>query len=169
MRKIDVLIVEDETDNSELLKHFLEQYCPPVNHIDVANKHSRAAELINNNNYDFFFLDIILDEKTAFDLLKEVEQNPFIIFITTFDQYAINSFKYNTIDYLLKSIQIQILIEAMERVLVKIEKKESVDHEELNKLEKSMSSISHIDFITISNIDKVNLIKKSDFNLPLAE
>jgi two-component system LytT family response regulator len=162
MRNIDVLIVDDEIDNSNLLKHFLEQYCPSIGQIDTINSKSEAVQMINNNSYDLLFLDIILDEKTAFDLLEEVNSYPLIIFVTAFDQYAIDSFKYNAIDYILKPIEIQSLIEAVERVMVKIEKKESVSREELIHLEKSFEHQNQIDFITVSNIDKVNLIKKTD-------
>lgn len=164
MRKIDVLIVDDEID-CDLLGHFLRQYCPAVNHIDVAVKYDEAIDLMDNNSYDLFFLDIILDEKTAFELLKEVQDHPFIIFVTAFDQFAIESFKFNTIDYILKPIQIQSLIEAVERVLVKIEKKEFIDHGEIHKLEKShgqSNQSNQSNFITISSVDKVCLIKRFD-------
>lgn len=162
MRKINVLIVDDEKDNSDLLKHFLIQYCPAIDQIDVVNFQAQAADAINNGNHDLLFLDIVLDEGTAFDLLKEVITYPYIIFVTAFDQYAIDSFKHNTIDYILKPIQIQLLIESVERVLEKIEQKKSFSKYELENLEKSLEQHQHIDFITISNIDKVNLIKKSD-------
>ena len=162
MRKIDVLVVDDEIDNCDLLGHFLRQYCPAVNHIDVAVKYDEAIDLMDNNSYDLFFLDIILDEKTAFELLKEVQDHPFIIFVTAFDQFAIESFKFNTIDYILKPIQIQSLIEAVERVLVKIEKKEFIDHGEIHKLEKSYVQSNQSNLITISSVDKVCLIKRSD-------
>ena len=59
MRKIDVLIVDDEIDNSDLLQHFIQQYCPSINKIDVANDHETAVEMINKNDYGLLFLDII--------------------------------------------------------------------------------------------------------------
>jgi two-component system, LytTR family, response regulator len=118
--------------------------------------------MINNGHFDLVFLDIILNDKTAFDLLYEINQEPYIIFVTAFDQYAIESFKYNTIDYLLKPIQIEPLKEALDRVMIQMEQKESVSREELKILEKSLQQKNQIDFITVSNIDKVNLIKKSD-------
>lgn len=107
-------------------------------------------------------MDIVLDEKSAFELLKEFEDHPFIIFVTAYDQFAIESFKYNIIDYILKPIQIQSLIEAVERVLIKIEKRELINHEEINRFGKSDSQKHQSNFITISSIDKVSLIKKSD-------
>lgn len=162
MRKIDVLIVDDEIDNSDLLKHFLRKYCPAINDIAVANDFDQAVDLINNNHYDLLFLDIVLDDKTAFELLKQVEDHPFIIFVTAFDHFAIESFKYNTIDYILKPVQIQSLIEAVERVLAKIEKNETVNHREIDNFQKSINNHSPIDFVTISNVNKVNLVKKSD-------
>ena len=68
MTQIDALIIDDETDNCSLLKHFLLKYCPAINHIDVANGFDQAVDIINNKNFNLLFLDIILDKKTAFDL-----------------------------------------------------------------------------------------------------
>lgn len=162
MKKLDVLIVDDEIHNSDLLKYFIQEYCPQVWPISEANHYAEAVEMINNGHFDLVFLDIILNDKTAFDLLYEINQEPYIIFVTAFDQYAIESFKYNTIDYLLKPIQIEPLKEALDRVMIQMEQKESVSREELKILEKSLQQKNQIDFITVSNIDKVNLIKKSD-------
>ncbi|MDA8758276.1 response regulator [Flavobacteriaceae bacterium] len=129
MRKIEVLIVDDEIDNSDLLKHFIEQYCPTISKIEVANDYETAVEMIQKNNYDLLFLDIVLDDNTAFDILKKLENQPFIIFVTAYDMYAIDSFKYNTIDYILKPIQIQSLIKAVERVMDRLENKEGANYQ----------------------------------------
>ena len=55
MRKIDVLLVDDEIDNCELLAHFLRKYCPSINQIDVAFKFEEAVDLIYQKSYDLFF------------------------------------------------------------------------------------------------------------------
>ena len=162
MRKIDALIVDDEQDNSDLLEYFLKQNCLVVDRIDIANDLEEAVDKIESHRYDVLFLDIILHEKTAFDLLNEISHHPFIIFVTAFDQYAIESFRYNTIDYLLKPIQIEALIAAVDRVEQRIENQDTIDREELKRFEKSLGYEGKVDFITISSINKVNLIKKSD-------
>jgi two-component system LytT family response regulator len=156
MRKIDVLIVDDENYNADLLEHFLKQNCPIVDRIDIAYNLEEAVVKIESHRYDILFLDIILHEKTAFDLLDE------IIFVTAFDQYAIDSFKYNTIDYLLKPIQIEALTAAVDRVVERIKNQETMDRNEVQRFEKSLGREGKVDFITISSINKVNLVKKSD-------
>jgi two-component system LytT family response regulator len=162
MRKIDALIVDDEKYNSDLLEHFLKQNCPIVDRIDIAYNLEEAVVKIESHRYDILFLDIILHEKTAFDLLDEISDHPFIIFVTAFDQYAIDSFKYNTIDYLLKPIQIEALTAAVDRVVERIKNQETMDRNETQRFEKSLGHEGKVDFITISSINKVNLVKKSD-------
>ena len=62
-------------------------------------------------------MDIVLDENTAFDLLKKVKFKKYkIIFTTAFDEYAIKAFKFNTADYLLKPILIDDLIAAVGKI-----------------------------------------------------
>ena len=66
---------------------------------------------------DLLFMDIVLDENTAFDLLKKVKFKKYkIIFTTAFDEYAIKAFKFNTADYLLKPILIDDLIAAVGKI-----------------------------------------------------
>lgn len=101
------IIVEDERNNADLLRHFLTKYCPTVELIDTCYTKHQAVISINQKTPELLFLDIILEEDTAFDLLDEIDYSQtHIIFITAFDQYALKAFQYNAVDYLLKPVQI---------------------------------------------------------------
>ena len=164
MKKINALIVDDEKNNLDLLKHFIDKYCPEIESSDTASNVEEAQQLINEKKYDLLFLDMILEEHTAFDLLEYITPpHPYIIFVTAHEEFAIESFKYNTIDYILKPIEIESLTGAVNRAVEKIENTEAaITREELKKIERAMEVKNQIDFITISNINKVNLIKKLD-------
>lgn len=163
MSKINVLIVEDEKENTELLLHFIKKYCPMIAGVDQADNVKSALDKINNNDYDLLFLDIILKDKTAFDLLENLTQSPQIIFTTAHKEHAIDSFKYNTIDYLLKPVQIEPLIAAVDRAWSLIEEKQDENRIDSHY---DRSSLPQVDggFITISNIDKVYLLKSDDIS-----
>lgn len=163
MSKINVLIVEDEKENTELLLHFIKKYCPMIAGIDQADSVKTALDKINNNDYDLLFLDIILKDKTAFDLLENLTQSPQIIFTTAHEEHAIDSFKYNTIDYLLKPVQIEPLIAAVDRAWSLIEEKQDENRIDSHY---DRSSLPQVDggFIIISNIDKVYLLKSDDIS-----
>ena len=108
-------------------------------------------------------MDIILDQDTAFELLDEIKGDlPQIIFVSAFDQYAIKAFKYNAVDYLLKPIGIDKLTEAVNRAIEKRStKKEDALHRS-GEIQIPNNYYSPFNFVTISNINKVNLIKNKD-------
>ena len=100
---IRAIIVEDSRlarrELTELLKPF-----PQIDIVGEAESASQALELIRLAQPDLIFLDIHLPGKNGFEILQELDSVPAVIFTTAFDQYALQSFEYNTIDYLLKPI-----------------------------------------------------------------
>ena len=114
---MNTIVVEDELNNLNLLSHFLKKYCPEVNLIASCQTKDEGAALVNQLNPDLLFLDIVLEENTAFELLEEIEHKEVkVIFITAFDQYALKAFRYQAVDYLLKPLQIDELVDAINRI-----------------------------------------------------
>lgn len=109
MKKISALIVDDDKNNIEILEHFIKKYCPEIKALDSSSQKQEAIDMLKSKSYDIVFMDIILDQDTAFELLDEIKGDlPQIIFVSAFDQYAIKAFKYNAVDFLLKPIEIEI-------------------------------------------------------------
>lgn len=75
-----------------------------------------AKEKIEELRPDLIFLDIQMPGKTGFDLLAELDYVPRVIFVTAFDEYAINAFEVNALDYLLKPVEPQRLKLALDRI-----------------------------------------------------
>ena len=112
------IIVDDEQKNIDLLFHFIQKYVPEVRVLDRCLTYEDALHSITHIQPQLLFLDILLDDKNAFDLLKEVGHLDFqIIFTTAYDEYAIKAFQYNTVDYLLKPIIIEDLRKTIDRVI----------------------------------------------------
>lgn len=110
------LIVEDELNGQETLTLLLEQFCPQLQLIGLAATLEKAAELIKNKKPELVFLDIKLGTQTVFKLLDELETIDFeIIFITAYENFAINAIKFMAIDYLLKPVDIKELKLAVSR------------------------------------------------------
>lgn len=120
MKNLTAIIVDDEQKNVDLLFHFIQKYIPEVHVLDRCLTYKEALHSIINIQPQLVFLDILLDEKNAFDLLKEVGHLDFqIIFTTAYDEYALKAFQYNTVDYLLKPIVIEDLRKTIDRVIKK--------------------------------------------------
>jgi RNA polymerase sigma factor (sigma-70 family) len=118
---IKAIIVEDEPKNIRILKDQLQHHCPDLTVIGSAENIKSALSLIEVLKPDLVFLDIEMPYGNAFDLLESIENVNFeIIFITAFSEYAIKAFKYSAIDYLLKPLDIDELIEAVEKATKRI-------------------------------------------------
>ncbi len=163
MKKISALIVDDDKNNIEILEHFIKKYCPEIKALDSSSQKQEAIDMLKSKSYDIVFMDIILDQDTAFELLDEIKGDlPQIIFVSAFDQYAIKAFKYNAVDFLLKPIEIDKLIEAVNRAIEKSSTKKEYALHSSGEIQIPNNSYSPFNFVTISNINKVNLIKNID-------
>lgn len=114
MNSITAIIVEDSRLARLELRTMLEQH-PEVEIVAEADNADTAKELIEAHDPDLIFLDIHMPGKNGFQLLEELESVPGVIFTTAYDEYAIKSFEYNALDYLLKPINPERLAAAIER------------------------------------------------------
>lgn len=110
------IIVEDSRLARQELKNLLEKH-PEIQVVGEAAHAEEARQLIESQEPDLLFLDIQLPGKNGFELLEMLETSPMVVFTTAFDEYAVKSFEYNTLDYLLKPIRPERLSATIERVL----------------------------------------------------
>ena len=114
---IPTLIVDDNKHNRAVLVKLITEYCPDIKIIGEASSVETAEAAIKKLNPELIFLDIDLGDGTAFELLTKVpESKHHIVFVTAFDKFAVEAFKVNAIDYLLKPISISDLEQSVEKV-----------------------------------------------------
>jgi two-component system LytT family response regulator len=75
-----------------------------------------AIEYLNGHEIDVLFLDIEMPGASGFDLLERLERQPIVVFTTAYDQYAVNAFAVNSIDYLLKPVEADRLSRALDKI-----------------------------------------------------
>lgn len=111
------LIIDDESGARESIRNSVQLFCPMVEICGEADSVASGKSLINNQNPDLIFLDIQMTDGTGFDLLKDFPEPAFdIIFVTAYDQFALKAFRFSALDYLLKPIHPDDLIEAVSKV-----------------------------------------------------
>src|ERR1051325_9661287 len=104
---IQAVIIDDEPNNVNALQQLLLRYCPQVQVAGVGDDVNSGHAIIKNVNPDVVFLDIEMPHGNAFQLLNTVSPINFeIIFVTAFDNYAVNAIIYSALDYLLKPVNI---------------------------------------------------------------
>jgi DNA-binding LytR/AlgR family response regulator len=102
----NVLIIEDEEAAVRRLQKMITEVLPEVNMLpSIATIRSAIEQLKTNPKPDLIFLDVHLADGESFEIFKEVNVSCPIIFTTAYDQYALEAFKVNSIDYLLKPIK----------------------------------------------------------------
>ncbi len=132
---MNVLIIEDEKPSARRLQRMLERQNVKVD--TMLYSVSESVEWFANNPHpDLIFLDIQLSDGLSFEIFDEVEVNSAIIFTTAFDEYALQAFKLNSIDYLLKPIDEEELETAVAKYRARAPKKQNVqlNFEDIKKL-----------------------------------
>ena len=118
-----VIITDDEILVAQNLEMLLKRYCPDIIVEGIAHSAKDAEALIRDKRPDIVFLDVEMPNGNGFDLLKRFDQINFgVIFVTAFDHYAIKAIKYSAIDYLLKPVDIQDLVIAVNKAKAEIGK-----------------------------------------------
>lgn len=117
-QKIKALVIDDELHARENLKLLIAEFCNDVEVVGEASGKVEAIEVIKKTNPDVIFLDIRMPSGAeGFELLDEIPNKSFqVIFVTAFKDYAIKAFKANAIHYLLKPVDFEELISAVEKI-----------------------------------------------------
>lgn len=111
------IIIDDEPESRAAVSNILTNYCEDVKILGEASDVASGIQLINEQQPDVVFLDIQMPDGSGFDLLESFNSISFhVVFITAFDQFAIKAIKFSAIDYILKPIDPEQLIEAVNKI-----------------------------------------------------
>ncbi len=111
-----VLIIEDEPLAAERLAQLIHEYESHIEVVDILDTVEGAVEWLKRKpRPDLIFLDIQLADGLSFQIFEKVKVEVPVIFITAYDSYAIQAFKMNSVDYLLKPISFEELAQAMDK------------------------------------------------------
>jgi len=139
-KSLKIVIVEDEPISSAYLKKLIKD--SGIEHEITAELDSVSDAMVfftHNHDYDLVFMDIHLGDGTCFELLNTITVDKPIVFCTTFDSYAVEAFKYSSIDYILKPAKLQDINAALKKYW----SFKKVDEEDyLLRMNKLMSSFS---------------------------
>lgn len=118
---VRTILVDDEPRGLNTLKKLLQEYCPEIKVIAECTDADTAKDKIELLEPQLAFLDISLPGKTSFDLLSELDKINFeIIFVTAHNEYTLEAFHYSAVDYLMKPIDEDILVDAVRRAVKRV-------------------------------------------------
>jgi two-component system LytT family response regulator len=117
---IKAVIVDDKPASIELLKWLISQHCPEIAEVHSATSVPEALPLLESVQPDLVFLDIQMPKQSGFDLLSQIGRWNFeVVFTTAYNEYAIQAIRFSALDYLLKPVDANELVKAVDRFKVK--------------------------------------------------
>jgi len=153
------VIIDDEHHGRQALKAALETYCNDVEIVAVCESPEQGLQVIKKENPDLVFLDIQMPNMSGFDVLQQLTPINFeVIFVSAYDQYAMKAIKFSALDYLLKPVDTDDLIQAVNKA------KERVGHNSgsyqyqsiLNNILYKSGKIEKLAVPTLNGIDFFN-------------
>ena len=130
---INILIIEDEIPAQITLTRMIEKHCTNSRIVATLNSVRSSIKWIEENpeGADVVFMDVELSDGVCFEIFNKVNINTQVIITTAYDNYAVNAFRNNCTDYLLKPIMEEDLIRAWERCMERMEQHNNASLETL--------------------------------------
>jgi len=152
------VIIDDEKDSRNILASYLKKYCPEVVVSGFGESVETGLTEIKKHQPDIIFLDIEMPYGNGFDLLDKIEDITFeTVFVTAFNNYAIQALNQSAAYYLLKPIDIDELIKAVEKIRKERSEKNYIQHTKVLLENKKPGVNQKIMLPTLEGFEIVNI------------
>lgn len=159
---VKVVIIDDEKNGRDIVKQYLSFYCDDIDVIGEANSVESGFELLSKQTPDIVFLDIQMPDGTGFNLLEKLPQRNFkVIFVTAYDQFALKAIKFSASDYILKPVEPDEFVEAVERVKSELANQNQTNDDRIDAL-LSISKKNDFTKIGLPTSEGIQFVKVDD-------
>jgi len=154
---LNSIIIDDEAESRNTIRNILTNYCDSVAIIAEAKDVKSGIQAVNTHRPDLLFLDIQMPDGTGFDLLEKIGDVNFqVVFVTAFDQYALKAIKFSALDYILKPIDPQQLIDAVNKAQKSENNLSTITHQ-ISTLLRNKNGFERITLPTMEGFRFVNI------------
>lgn len=153
---IRAVIIDDEHYGRQALQKALSKYCLDVEILEICESPEQGLACIKRLQPDLVFLDVEMPKMSGFDLLQQLTPFNFeVIFVTSYDQYAIKAIKFSALDYLLKPVDVDDLMHAVKKAKERIQRGGGAHHYQsmLNNINFKTGKIEKLAVPTLEGID----------------
>lgn len=156
---IKAIIIDDEKDARFVLRSLIEKNINSIEVVAEADGIQSGIKTINEHKPDLVFLDIQMRTGTGFDLLSKLDKTDFeVIFVTAYNQYAVDAFKFSAFGYLLKPIKTKELKEVVSKLQSRIKADKGIS-QRLKVLVENYGNEGEIQKLIINNVDGFQVVK----------
>jgi two-component system, LytTR family, response regulator len=160
LKNIKTILVDDEANNLQFLQSLLKDNCPSLQVLETANTAADGLMMIQELHPQLVFMDVDMPGMTGFEVLKKLEPLSFeVIFVTAYNQYAMEAFEYNAVAYITKPIVTEKLVAAVEKAIIKIEEKKYTEH--IFSLLENVQQKNEHDKIALPTLQGLQFVKLS--------
>lgn len=138
MKTFKTILIDDERLAREELKSLLTDY-HEIEIIGEAKNGEEGIEMIKTLSPDLIFLDVNMPGMTGFEMIKQMDEIPNVIFVTAYDEYALKAFEVNALDYILKPVDPERLKEAIQKLIKNDEEEAKLRSFELNRKNRALT------------------------------
>ena len=161
---INVIIVDDEPLAQEVLETLISQM-PQLNLVKKCSNALEANNVLQEEDIDLMFLDIQMPQITGVEFLRSLKNPPEVIFTTAHNQYALEGFELNVVDYLMKPISMDRFMQAVNKVSTKLSlakgESDEADGEDFIfvKSDKKLVKVTYDDILYIEGLKDYVIIR----------
>lgn len=165
MKKYRAIIIDDEKNLRDALAVMLADHCPEILLHGTAASASEGRDLLKKEEVDFIFLDISMPDEDGFTFLRSIpKENYGIIFVTSHEEYSLLALKASAIDYLLKPVNPDELIEAVAKAIRYHELRQG-NSEILAVYQESFKNLHHHLQSESKKLDKITVAEQFGFRI----
>lgn len=166
MNKIKAIIIDDDANLRVGLKTMLNRYASQIEVVAEAESVESGVKAIEENQADVLFLDIQMGDGTGFDILDTLKTKydkiqHQIVFITAFEQYAIKAFRFSALDYLLKPVDPEELIQVTSKIYDSVKNQSQTSHVDV-LLDSIRNKNEELHRIVLNNSEGMHILEIED-------
>lgn len=161
MNKIKAILIDDEANALEVMEWLITTYCPQVEIIAQFQDAEQCITKLSDLNPDVVFLDVEMPKMNGFEFLEKVKLRNFdVVFTTAYDKFAVRAFKYSALNYLLKPVDPDDLMQTVEKIVAH---KKNIKQEQLELLfQNLLQKENQPDRVALSTMDGVIFVNTKD-------
>jgi len=165
MNTYNVAIIDDVLTDVLILEKIISNFCININSVVHVLSIDDGIREINCNRPDIIFLDVMFKDTIIFDYLDKFSLGDIpVVFLSSDKEFALNAFKNNAVDFILKPLNVESVILAMNKAIKAI-KQNAIDTHDYSTKKRNEA----FEYLAISSLDKIDFIKRDDVMFCMAE